>query len=256
MRAQDADRKRTHPEGYVEQVKNLPENVRFIANSQETKRRLLAIGIDDHRIQVKYLGVEMPPEPPSELRASKTPRFLYLGRLVDCKGPDLVIRAFEQACDDGMDGTLTLAGDGPLRLTCELMRARSPHADRITIAGAVDRQMGERLRNEADIFCAHNCLGPISLQEEAFGVSFIEAMASGLPVVSARSGSLPEVVEDGKQGILVEPGDVRGQATAFIRLANDPLLRSRMGREGWERARRLFSVRQEIDRLREILSLP
>ncbi|MCH8923254.1 MAG: glycosyltransferase, partial [Planctomycetes bacterium] len=66
---------------------------------------------------------------------------------------------------------------------------------------------GERLRAEADIFTAHNCTGPITRQEEAFGVSIVEAMAAGLPVVSGRSGSLPEIVEDRVDGILVEPGD-------------------------------------------------
>jgi len=155
-----------------------------------------------------------------------------------------------------MDGTLTMAGDGPMRLTCEILRAHSPYADRIKMLGAVDRQTGEQLRKEADVFCAHNCMGPITLQEEAFGVSIVEAMAAGLPVVSARSGSLPEVLEDGKQGILVEPGDVKAQAEAFIRLANDPSLREQMGRSGWERARKLFSIEQEIARLREIIGLP
>jgi colanic acid/amylovoran biosynthesis glycosyltransferase len=180
---------------------------------------------------------------------------LYLGRLVDCKGPELVIRAFEQACDRGMDAMLTIAGDGPLRLTCELLRARSPYAGRIEFLGEVDRAAGVQLREKADVFCAHNCLGPITLQEEAFGVAFVEAMAAGLPVVTGRNGSLPEIMEDGKQGILVEPGNVKAQAEAFLRLANDPALRQQMGRSGWERAGQLFSSQQEIARLREILGV-
>lgn len=255
LRTCDVAQQPVFDEQYVENVRKLPQNVRFIANSLETKQRLLNIGIDEERIRVKYMGVESPNEPPANLSSGEAVRFLFLGRLVDCKGPDLVIQAFEEACDRGMNGTLTIAGDGPLSVTCQLMKIRSRYADRISIVGEVDRETGERLRRESDVFCAHNCVGPISRQVEAFGVAFVEAMAAGLPVVSTRSGGLSEVLEDGKQGILVEPGDVKAQAEAFLRLAGDPSLRRQMGRSGWERVRRMFSIERELATLRNILEL-
>src|SRR5690606_33177261 len=120
-------------------------------------------------------------------------QILYLGRLVDCKGPDLTIQAFSLACEQGLRGKLTIAGDGPLLAECEQLRAVSPFAHCIQLLGSVDEPTAERLRTEADIFTAHNRKGPYTNQEEAFGVSFVEAMAAALPIVSGANGSLPEL---------------------------------------------------------------
>ena len=244
------------PFDYVQRARRLGARVTFIANSASTAQRLLSIGIQRERIQIKYYGIPAPSAPPPHLLQTTGLQILYLGRLIDFKGPDLVIRAFEMACDQGLDATLTLAGDGPLRLTCELLQRRSRYRERIRLLGAINGDQGEKLRAEADIFTAHNYFGPLSHQEEAFGVSVVEAMAAALPVVSGRNGSLSETVVDGETGILVEPGDVAAHAQAFLRLAADPALRRQMGEAGWRRAREHFSVEQERTSLLRILGLP
>ena len=243
-----------HPSDYVQRVLALRGNVRFIANSFRTKARLQQIGIAEERIFVKYLGVSVP-ECPRAHSSRDECTFLYVGRLVDLKGPDLVIQAFDLACRRGLRGRLVMAGDGPLRPACELLRARSAYRERITLLGAADAEAVETLLGQADVFTAHNCTGPFTNQEEAFGVSVVEAMAAGLPIVSGRSGSLPEIVEDEVQGILVEPGDVDAHAEAFLRLAASPETRNRMGQNGWQRAGKMFTIEQEIAKLRRILSL-
>jgi glycosyltransferase involved in cell wall biosynthesis len=77
---------------------------------------------------------------------------------------------------------------------------------------------------------------------ETFGISVIEAMAFGLPVVATRTGGLPEVVDDGVTGILVPAGDAEALADALIRLLRDPDLRRRMGQAGQERVRAEFTI--------------
>lgn len=247
---------REHPTDYAQRVLALPDNVRFIANSQATARRLSDIGLAASRIDVKYLGVPMPAEPPTAHQGVDSVTILFLGRLIDCKGPDLVIEAFDRAVSKGLRGRLVMAGDGPLRQRCEALRRASPNGQRIELLGAVDGETGEALRRSAQIFTAHNQLGPMSRQEEAFGVSIIEAMAAGLPVVSGRNGSLPEIIDDGVHGVLVEPGDVEAHANAFIALADDAELRTRMGQAGWRRARERFGLDDEMRRLRHLLDLP
>jgi glycosyltransferase involved in cell wall biosynthesis len=254
FRTYDAPEKRFHSPDYVDRVRALPSNVHLIACSYTCKERLLAIGIPEHRIRVKYYGVDVPETPPAPRPGSRV-NILYLGRLIDCKGPDLTIRAFDRACQRGLDGQLIVAGDGVLRITCELERARARYPDRIQLLGAVDSATGIELRANAHIFTTHNCLGPISRQEESFGVSFAEAMAEGMPIVSGRNGSLPEVIEDGVHGILVEPGDIDAHADALLRLASDPDLRAQMGRSGWERVRDNWSLQNEVNQLRSILGL-
>ena len=84
-------------------------------------------------------------------------------------------------------------------------------------------------------------------------MSIVEAMAAGIPVVSANSGGVPEVVEDGVQGFLVEQGNVTAHADKLLELARDPGLRARMGRAGWQRVRDKFSLDREISALCAIL---
>lgn len=241
-----------HTPGYMDEVRALANRIHFIANSHWTADRLRSIGIPDERVHVKYFGVATASMPPRRTEREEGVRVLYLGRLVDCKGPEQVIRAFELACDQGLQGSLLIAGDGPMRQTCTNLLEASPHRARIHMLGAVTTQEGARLRAEADLFTAHNLKGR-SGQEEAFGVTFLEAMAAALPVVATRSGAVPEVVVDGETGILLKPGDVEAHAQALLRLAGDPELRRRLGQNGWERAHSLFTEEAELGRFREIV---
>ena len=245
----------SHAERYVNQVSSMPDNVMFIGNSKRTIQKLLDIGISHDRIVLKYLGVDVPGMFPEKSRRFDKLNVLYLGRLIDFKGPDIVIRAFEKACLMGFDGELIIAGDGPLRITCELLIAHSPIKKQIKLLGAVDDEKGKELMADADIFTAHNCIGPLSGQEEAFGVTTIEAMASGLAIVNANSGSIPELIENGVSGILVNSSDIEGHAKAFLRLQNDPELRLTIAMNAWERVRTNFSRELESRNLRDILSL-
>jgi glycosyltransferase involved in cell wall biosynthesis len=239
---------------YLDSVRNLSRNAILIANSEYSKQQLVDAGVLQDRIVVKRCGVPAPSQP--TFRQNKWPiEILYLGRLIDSKGPDLTIKAFELACDRGLDARLTLAGDGDMRVTCELMRTRSRHADRIRLLGAVDERTGIELRVRSDIFTAHNCVGPLTRQTEALGVSILEAMAEALPVVTGKSGGLVEAVVDGETGILVEPGDVNAHAEALLLLATTPDLRRRMGEAGWRRIKEHFSLGKERSQLLRILDL-
>ncbi|MGW8227265.1 MAG: glycosyltransferase family 4 protein [Gammaproteobacteria bacterium] len=244
-----------HGARYVDQISSMPDNVVFIANSKRTIQRLLDIGIAHERIVLKYLGVDAPDIFPAKPGSADKLTVLYLGRLVDFKGPDIVIRAFEKACSMGFNGELIMAGDGPLRVTCELLAAHSPFSERISLLGAVDPDKGRKLMQEADIFTAHNCIGPLSGQEEAFGVTTIEAMAAGVPIINASSGSIPELIEDGVSGLLVQPTDINAHSEAFLKFRNSPELRQAIARNAWERVRDNFSIEQETRKLRKILSL-
>jgi len=238
---------------YVDSVRKLSQRATFIANSKVTEQRLLDIGIDEKKIKLKYFGVHSSKYPIKKTDNKKQLKILYIGRLVDCKGPDFVIRAFDLACKMGLNAQLIMAGDGPLRVTCELLKKESKYSDNIYLLGAVDREKAQKLRNDADIFTAHNCKGRLSRQEEAFGVSIIEAMAASLPVITGKNGGVLETVVDRETGILVEPGDIEAHAEAFLKLANDYSLRCSMGKAGWERVKKNFSVENEMRQMLEIL---
>lgn len=245
---------RLHHGGYLKDLLALAEKVTFISNSKFTTENLVSVGISPQKIKQKYFGVECQDRFTLKDRTQRT-KILHLGRLVDCKGPDLTIRAFELARSKGLDAELIIAGDGPLLTTCELLQRRSVYAKDIKILGAVSRERAQELFNTADIFTIHSNKGVLTNREEAFGVAIIEAMAAGLPVVAGKAGAISETVSDGKTGILFEPENIADQATAFIALGTNLDMQNCMGKEAWLVARSRFSVEKEKTELKKILNL-
>jgi glycosyltransferase involved in cell wall biosynthesis len=254
-RSHDQPDRPVHPPGYRERVLRLAEHATIIANSRFTADRLREAGVPDSKIAVKYIGVPVPEEPICRPLRSSPVRILFLGRLIDCKGPEMTIEAFDRACCAGLDGQLIMAGDGPLMSACHEARRRARCGDRIEILGAVDWATGQQLRSDVDIFTAHSCYGRRSRQVESFGAAFVEASARGLPVVTGRSGALDEVMVDGETAILFEPGDIDAHAEALLTLARDPARRAAMGQAGWQRARDHYSVEIEKAQFLRILGL-
>lgn len=253
-RAETWPHARYHDKRYKTKLLELSKKVTFISNSKFTTANLVSIGIPPEKIRLKYFGVKSRERfVPS--KGSQRPVILQLGRLVDFKGPDLTIRAFEQARSEGMDAELIVAGDGYLMLTCELLQRRSRYSDDIRILGPVSRSEASELYANADIFTIHSNKGILTNREEAFGVVVIEAMAAGLPVVAGRSGAIAESVIDGKTGILFESGDLNVQASALMKLAADVDTRNKMGKAAWQSARERFSPEMEKAQLKKILGL-
>jgi len=89
-------------------------------------------------------------------------------------------------------------------------------------------------------------------RSEAFGRVLIEAMACAKPVVAFSVDAVPEVVEDGVTGLLVPRGDIDALAGAILKLAEDPLLRARMGEKGRERAERCFGIGEHVRRVESL----
>jgi glycosyltransferase involved in cell wall biosynthesis len=233
---------------YIKAVRQISKSVKFIANSTNTKNHLLEIGIPDERIFVKYFSVRGHPmrHIPHEFT------ICYVGRLVDFKGPDYVISAFEHACRNGLQGQLILAGDGPLRSHIELIVRRSSFKDRISVLGEAPAEKVEEIYLKSSIFTAHNCKGELTNQEEAFGVSVIEAMSYGLPVITGNSGGVRETVVDGKSGYLIEPFNVKAHANAFIKLFKSRDLLQEMSHSAQKHSTVHFSEEMEMARFKEI----
>ena len=107
--------------------------------------------------------------------------------------------------------------------------------ERVNMVGGVPHSSVVNHYREADVFAF------TSVWDEPFGIPMVEAMASGLPVVAANGGAVPEIVEDGKTGIWVERGNSTELAHAVLRLLDDENLRKSMGKAGRQRVGELFS---------------
>jgi glycosyltransferase involved in cell wall biosynthesis len=162
--------------------------------------------------------------------------FGFVGRFVPIKDLTTLIKAFAHASRQ-LPAHLLMVGDGELRPVLERLVA--------DLGVANVRFLGWR----HDLIAVYGALdvAVLSSQNEGTPVALIEAMAAGKPVVATRVGGVEDVVTDGRTGLLVSAGDIRGFAEALVQLAGDRDLRHRMGNE----ARREMAHRFSPDRLRE-----
>jgi phosphatidylinositol alpha-1,6-mannosyltransferase len=163
-----------------------------------------------------------------------------VGRLIEVKGMHILARSAETVLKQCPSAHLVIAGDGPERSIVEKIVNTNPHRDRIHLPGALSRQMVARLMADSDLFVNPGIIDSQG-RAEGFGITTIEAMASGLPAIGSRVGGIGETIEDGVTGLLVSPNNPEELATAIIRLVNDSPLRRQMGRAGQLVARQKYS---------------
>jgi glycosyltransferase involved in cell wall biosynthesis len=181
------------------------------------------------------------------------PVFLAAGRFTEKKAPYLTILAFERVYRVCPEARLSMAGEGELYSTCQVLvnALGLGHAVRF-LREIPHREVALRMA-EARAFVQHS-ITPPSGDREGTPVAVTEACAAGLPVVATRHGGIPDVVLEGETGILVDEGDLAGMAEAMIRLVRDARGAPAMGRAGPERVRQEFSLQAHIDRLWSVIS--
>ena len=143
-----------------------------------------------------------------------------------------VVRIFERVNRE-VPSVLLMAGEGPERASAQALARRLGVADRVRFMGRQDHI--EDILTMADVF-----LLPSEL--ESFGLSALEAMASGVPVVGSDAGGLPEVVKHAETGFLLPVGDVEGMAARTVEILKDEEHRRCLGQAGRRRAAALFSA--------------
>jgi len=219
---------------------------RWIAVSEQVADDLGYLGVERERVSVVPNGIDTARfrpdlEPRAEVRAElgleqDSIVAVVAGRLTRQKGVDVAIRALARV----PDLHLVVAGDGSARKDLERLAQRLGLAERVRFVGSVPYQRVPALLAAADIG-----LMP-SLLEEAFPLSLIEAMATGLPVIASRVGGVPTAVRPGVDGELVRPGDVEALAAELGQLAADATRRAELGANARKRALAHFDTQQMV----------
>jgi phosphatidylinositol alpha-1,6-mannosyltransferase len=160
--------------------------------------------------------------------------------MVPRKGQDVLIRAMSRIRGQVPDPALLLVGDGPYRPQLERLAARAPEGS-VVFAGQVGEEELPRYYRAGDVFAmpCRNRFG--GLEVEGWGNVFIEAAASGRPVVVGDSGGARESLIPGTTGLLVDGADERAVADAVGGLLSDPARADAMGHAGRERVERDFT---------------
>jgi len=143
-----------------------------------------------------------------------------------------VVRIFERVHQE-VPAVLLMAGEGPERASAQALARRLGLHDRVRFMGRQDHI--EDILSMADVY-----LLPSEL--ESFGLSALEAMASGVPVVGSDAGGLPEVVKHAETGFLLPVGDIEGMAARTVEILKDEEHQRCLGQAGRRRAAALFSA--------------
>lgn len=173
----------------------------------------------------------------AELRKSwgvpaTAPLIVSTGRLVGWKGLRIVVSAMPRL---DRDVHYLAVGAGPEAEPLRAQAAVLGVADRVHLPGRIEHAKLPEVLSQADIYVQP------SIGEESFGISVLEAMACGLPVLASDFGALPEVVADGETGMLVARGDAGAWTSALGELLADPGRRRRMGAAARTRAEAKFT---------------
>ncbi len=214
-----------------------------VANCRSVERRVLDAGVPRSRVTLVHEGIDVAPW--REARADRDAARERLGLpadalVVSCaatlrprKGQRLLVDAFARLAAERAGAVLVLAGAGS---DLEMLRERAAQTglgDRIRVPGPVSPVR--------DLYAASDVFTMPSFHE-GLSNACLEAAAAGLPQVVTSVGGLPEIVEDGRHGFVVEPGDVASLADRLARLADDAALRARFGAAAQAHVTRTFTA--------------
>jgi len=215
---------------------------RIIADSEFTKRDIVkTYNLPENSVEIICLGVHPDKYAFSEEEKNKVrtalginsqPMILFVGNLVPRKGIDILLRALPQVLRE-MEVKLVLAGSGNQQDYQRLAQALGI-PDKLSFLGCVPDDTLRLLYSSCDLFVLPSRL-------EGFGLVIIEAMAAGKPVVATAVGSIPELIEPGQNGILVEAGDEGKLASAIVKVLSDKSLARVIGENNIKKARERYS---------------
>jgi len=222
------------------------QSAAIVAVSQAMRMRLIELGAPAEKVHHTPCGVDVTLF--SRVAPDRAgPSFLTVGRFVEKKAPHLTLLAFEQVAQAVPEATLTMIGDGPLLGACRDLARAMGLGQRVEFLGWLPHDaIGDHLK-KARALIQHSVQAE-SGDAEGTPVAVLEAGAAGLPVIATRHGGIPDVVEHGRTGLLVEERDVNATRDAMIQLALDPALAARLGEAAADRIRAQYSS-QETGRL-------
>ena len=221
----------------------------LIAVSPQVRDELLKLGVGSpDQFSVIRLGIELEKRVTAERSRAELRRLFgipddrfvvgWIGRMTSIKRVHDVVSAFAAIRRRGIEATLCLVGDGPDRAAVEKLAHDLGVIRDILFVGY-----------QRDVASYYSFIDTLILASanEGTPVVAMEALVAGRPVVSTRVGGVPDVVTDGVDGILCDPGDVDALADALGELATDPGLRAQLGRPGRANMLARYSVERLVD---------
>jgi len=204
------------------------------------------------RLHIIYNGLDLAQFNPSEHRKSDAITILAVGRLVEAKGFPVLLKACQIIRDRGIRFHCEIIGgqqeerDANTYLVLKKLHRSLKLEDHVRFLGPQPFDRVLEAYNNADVF-ALPCVIAASGSRDITPNSLLEAMAMRLAAVSTPSGAIPEIIDDGVNGLLIPSNDEGALADALIILAQDPVLRQRLGRAAREKIQSRFDIARNMD---------
>jgi glycosyltransferase involved in cell wall biosynthesis len=218
----------------------------FIAASEAIRRMLVADGVPADRTVTVHEGIDVDhvlAAPPVNVHEAfwlphHAPVVGNVAALVPHKGQRYLVDAAHLVVQEIPDARFVILGEGELRDHLE-KQVREHHLEKHLLLPGFRTDVLGCIKG-FDLFV-------MSSVTEGLGTSLLDAMACSRPIVATRAGGIPEIVEDGVNGLLVPPRDAASLAAAIVRALADDRLRQRLGATGFARVRERFTVERMVD---------
>ncbi|HKI45825.1 MAG TPA: glycosyltransferase family 4 protein [Balneolales bacterium] len=209
----------------------------FFPVSNYTRELLLNLGIPSEKMTLFNNGTDPDYFRPIEVNGlheklfgKKRPVIMTMARLVSWKGIDMVLKALPRIKKAIPDILYLIVGEGPDRKRLEQIISDLDLKDTVRFMGAYRDERRVQYYNLCDIFVLTSKFEYPGV--EGFGIVFLEASACGKPVIGSRTGGIPDAIDEGKTGLLVEQLDAEALADAVINLLKNPDYAAELGRNG------------------------
>jgi colanic acid/amylovoran biosynthesis glycosyltransferase len=241
------------PRNFEIGLDKLVDTARVIVTVSDYAKRFLQERFPERadRIRRVYNGLNLAEFGRADF-SSAPPLILAVGRLIAKKGLVDLIRACGLIAERGKSFRCEIIGEGPLENELCGQIERLNLQNRVALSGAKSQLEVRRRLAAANVFVLPSIIDPDGGMDNLPTV-IMEAMATGLPVVSAEIGGIPEMVIQNETGFLVQPGDAVALANAIGKVIDDRLLAESLGRAGYKRAQELFSIEKNVRELSAIL---
>ena len=224
----------------------------FIVVSKYMYRALLNLGAPLSKTFLIHYGVNDKLFLKTDV-AQNNPILLSVGRFADTKAPQITILAFQKALDIAKKATLIMLGDGPLLESCKTLAMALGINDKIEFKGKQSPFEVAAAMQQARAFVLHSIVTSNGDAEGTPNV-IIEAASSGLPVISTKHAGIPDIIEHGKTGFLVEEKNVDRMAKYMILLLEDKELAAKMGVASRRNIEKNFLLQKQISKLMDVIN--
>lgn len=206
----------------------------------------------DARIEIVHCGVPRGPRMPRRESRHQEPLIVSVGRHDEVKGFPILLEACRQLQEQGVAFRCEIVGDGPMQKSLRRQIEKTGLQERVKLLGALPSQQVEEKLREASLFV----LASQRSREgnmDGIPVALMEAMASGVPVITTRVSGIPELVEDRVTGLLVPPADAYALAGAIRQLLEDARLQALCVENAKRKVRDEFDAETEGGKLHGII---